>query len=307
MGEEFNLEKLRYHKIILMCDADVDGCHIRTLLLTFLYRQMKPLIEGGFVYIAQPPLYKVTRGKREEYIETESEMNGLILELGMEGLKFVKLKGRKEYASGPFKEILTILVELEKIAEVLRKRGVEFKVYIENVDQKFHKMPLYMVKVECKDHFVYDDKELAEMTQNGEEVQYIEIFEAEDIQGLQQRLSKYDLSIQDFLKRGSAKPLFLVEGEKDKNEFHSLSEVLHFVRGQATKGMHIQRYKGLGEMNPQQLWDTTMDPGRRTILKVALEDAVEVDKTFSILMGDEVEPRRQFIESFAHEVKNLDV
>ncbi len=323
VGEDFNLEKLRYHKIILMCDADVDGSHIRTLILTFLYRQMKPLIEGGFVYIAQPPLYKVTRGKREEYIETESEMNELILELGMEGLKFVKLKGKQEYSSGQFKEILSNLVELERIAEVMHKRGVEFPYFVVKYDDKSKKIPLYRVKVDGKDHFVYNDKELAGLTKEGEEAQYVEIFEAEDVLSLQQRLSKFNLSVREFPEKSESpstgiktdkksapetlKPLFGVESEKEKNEFYSLSEVLKFVRNQATKGMHIQRYKGLGEMNPQQLWETTMDPARRTILKISLEDAVEVDKTFTILMGDEVEPRRQFIESYAHEVKNLDI
>ncbi len=331
VGEDFNTEKLRYHKIILMCDADVDGSHIRTLLLTLLYRQMRPLIEGGFVYIAQPPLYKIQRGKREEYIETEQQMNNLILDLGMEdGLVLSKLKGKKTYNGTQLKEILAILVELEKIAEILHKRGLEFQEYVNNYDQKSHKMPIYMVKVEGKTHYVFSDKELAKLTEKDEEAQYVEIFEAEDLAEIQSKLDKFDLSVADFLKpeiketydlkndkekkkaknkKGEvdSKPLFMIEKEKDKSEFFSLKSVLNFVREQATKGLHIQRYKGLGEMNPRQLWETTMDPAKRTILQVTLEDAVEVDKTFNILMGDEVGPRREFIEKFAHEVKNLDI
>jgi DNA gyrase subunit B len=342
VGNEFNLEKLRYHKLILMCDADVDGSHIRTLLLTLLYRQMKPLIENGHVYIAQPPLYKVKRGKREEYIQTEEEMNSLILDLGTEGLKFTRVQGKKVFSGAQFKEILETLVDLEKISDMMHKRGVKLSEYIQSYDQKSHKMPKYMVKVDGHNQFVYDDKELAALTKDDEEAQFLEFFEADDLGTIEKNLNKAGLSVTEFIspdvytepevtgsakgkksskeagkgpKRKAAKaqgtampkPLFLIEEEKDRYELFSLQEALDFVRRQANKGIHVQRYKGLGEMNPQQLWETTMDPARRTILKVALDDVVAADKTFSILMGDEVNPRREFIETFAHEVKNLDV
>ena len=328
IGEEFNVEKLRYHKIIIMCDADVDGSHIRTLLLTLLYRQMQPLVDGGYVYIAQPPLYKISRGKREEYIETEDEMNKLILDLGTEGLKLTKIKGKNQYNSTQFKEIVKNLVDLERLTEIMRKRGVDFSEYIEKCNENTTKLPIYKVKVDGNTHFVYDDKELAELTKKDEEANYIEIFETEDILEIEKALKKLDLSIVDFYKivkssgsdkgKGEKKekrekgepvltPLYMIEDEKETFEFFCLKEILDYVRAQAHKGLHIQRYKGLGEMNPQQLWDTTMDPARRTILKVTLEDAVEVDKTFTMLMGDEVAPRREFIESNAHEVRNLDV
>lgn len=331
VGDEFNVEKLRYHKLIIMCDADVDGSHIRTLLLTLLYRHMQPLIENGHIYIAQPPLYKVSRGKREEYIETEEEMNELILDLGIEGLKFVKLEGKKEYNSGQFKDILGSLTELCHILDIMRKRGVDFKEFIQNYNKKSHKFPVYKVKVENITHYVFDDKELAKVIKDDENAIYTEIFEAEDILAIQKNFEKMGLSLSEFdkevlpkeydnagagskkkTKKGNKeesvmKPLFLIETEDDKHDFFCLKDVLEFVRQQAQKGMHIQRYKGLGEMNPQQLWETTMDPARRTILKVSLEDAVEVDKTFSMLMGDEVGPRREFIETNAHEVKDLDI
>ncbi len=330
VGNEFNAEKLRYHKIIIMCDADVDGSHIRTLLLTLLYRQMKPLIEQGYVYIAQPPLYKIHRGKREEYIETEEEMNKLILDLGTEGHKLTKLKGKQTYNANQFKEILEYLVQLERIIEIMRKRGVEYTEYIEKYDTKSHKFPVYKAKVDGVTHFVYDDKELSELTKKDEEANYIEIFETEEMIHIERKLKGFGLSVAEFYKQEIAspeteikgkkgskkkkkekeevlKPLFLIEGEEESHDFFSLKEILDFVRTQAQKGLHIQRYKGLGEMNPQQLWETTMDPSRRTILKVSIEDAVEVEKTFTMLMGDEVAPRREFIETNAHDVRNLDV
>ncbi len=327
ISDEFSLDKLRYHKIILMCDADVDGSHIRTLLLTLLYRQMRPLIESGHVFIAQPPLYKIKRGSREEYIETEKEMNEIIMDMGAEGLSFVRIKGKKSYTPSQFKDILGILAEIERTLEIIHKRGVNMEKFTSNYNEKTKKWPIYMVKVEGKTHFVYDDKELAELTKKEEEAQYVEIFETRDLISLRERLEKFGLEILHFQKpkeqapeikisKGKKKkiekqpvqnPLFCIQEDKEAHQFFSLEEVLEFVRNQATKGIHIQRYKGLGEMNPQQLWETTMDPARRTILKIALEDAVEADNTFSMLMGDEVAPRREFIETYAHEVKNLDV
>lgn len=324
VGEDFNVEKLRYHKIILMCDADVDGSHIRTLILTLLYRQMLPLIQNGHVYIAQPPLYKVTRGKREEYIQTEKEMNDLILDLGLDGVKLTNLAGKKTYNSTQLKEIMLLLVEAEHLCEILKRRNIDVQGILTQYDEKSKRFPKYIAKIKGKIEYVFDDKDLSELTKDDEESQYTEIFEAEELTEIQAKLSKYELQLQDYehhqdqapllakdkkeqVKSATLKPLFSVENDKDLHELFCLKEIAEFIRQQAKKGMHIQRYKGLGEMNPQQLWDTTMDPQRRTILKVALEDAVEVDKTFSVLMGDAVEPRRQFIEAYAHEVKNLDV
>jgi len=336
VGTEFNVEKLRYHKIIIMCDADVDGSHIRTLLLTLLYRQMRPLLDGGFVYIAQPPLYKIKLGKREEYIESDEEMNSLILDMGSEGIRLEKLQGKKQYNATQLKEILNIVADIERINKIFHRRGVSFEEYIANYNQKTKKMPVYVAKVEQETHYLFDDDELAKITKNKENVDYVEVFEHEDLQIIEESLSKLDLSLTMFTKieqkteyevKGAKKaksakketktkkdksepvlkPLFRIESEDDRHDYLSLQEVLTFVRNQASKGMYIQRYKGLGEMNPQQLWDTTMDPERRTLLQVTLEDAVEAERMFSMLMGDEVAPRREFIESNAHEVQNLDI
>ncbi len=325
VGEEFNIEKLRYHKIIIMCDADVDGSHIRTLLLTLFFRQFRALIEGGYVYIAQPPLYKVARGKREEYIETEKEMNALLLDLGTEGLKLTKIAGDKKYTTGQLKDIMMLLVELDKSFEKLAKKGIDVADYTARFDAKRKIFPRYIVKEDKAQLFMYDDKELAAATKNDEETEYIEIFESEDLERIRTELTGFGLDINEFEKEEEVKaetiiakdkekrkvktlkPRFQVENEKDLKECFSLHEVLDYIQDNAKKGMHIQRYKGLGEMNPQQLWDTTMDPDRRTLLQVALEDAVEADKTFTMLMGDEVAPRREFIETNAHMVKDLDI
>ncbi len=324
VGDDFNVEKLRYHKIIIMCDADVDGSHIRTLLLTLLYRQMRALIEKGYVYIAQPPLYKVKRGKREEYIETEEELTDLILDLGIEGLKLTRIKGKNTFNSAQLKDILGSLTELEHLIKVMHRRGIAFEDYIKEYDEKAQTLPMYMIKSDGNIRFIADDKELAEITKDAVDVKYIEIFEGQDVLAIQKKFEKLGLTLAEFVKpeipkeytqnksakkeKGEGlKPVFCVATENDEHEFYSLKEVLDFARSQANKGIHIQRYKGLGEMNPQQLWETTMDPVRRTILRVSLEDVVEVDKIFNVLMGDEVEPRRKFIETNAHEVKDLDI
>ncbi len=324
IGEEFDVAKLRYHKIVLMADADVDGSHIRTLLLTLLYRQMPKLIEGGYVYIAQPPLYKIKRGSREEYIETEQHMNELLLDLGREGNSLVLLKDKKEFTDNQFKDVLVLLVEMDKAGKNFEKKGVKFHNYLLSRHLKTKKLPIYQVKVDGKTHFIYSDKELAELKEKaGDESQanVLELLESAEIEELLQKIEKFgldlntysqDLASQD--KEGSkadtdkkVKYIYRVTNEKEKKELASLKEVLAYIKDQAAKGMHIQRYKGLGEMNPHQLWETTMDPEKRTMLKVVLEDAVETDKMFTVLMGDQVEPRRQFIEEHAHQVKNLDI
>ncbi|MFA4984558.1 MAG: DNA topoisomerase (ATP-hydrolyzing) subunit B [Candidatus Omnitrophota bacterium] len=323
VGEEFDITKLRYSKLILMADADIDGSHIRTLLLTLLYRQMPRLVVEGHVYIAQPPLYKIKRGQREEYIQTEQQLNELLLDLGREGHRFVRLKDKQVFSDNQFKDILFLLVELERFSRILEKRGVELSKYILFRNQKTKKMPIYRVKVEGKDHFIYSDKELARFTESlGKETEHdiMELFEAAEIDGILTKLEKLglvtesiypavqiDASVTTSKDSKKTKAPYRITNEKESKDLFSLKEVLGYVKEAASRGMHIQRYKGLGEMNPHQLWETTMDPDKRTILQVTLEDAVEADKMFTVLMGDQVEPRRQFIEDYAHQVKNLDI
>jgi len=323
VGEEFDISKLRYHKIMLMADADIDGSHIRTLLLTLLYRHMPKLVEAGYVYITQPPLYKIKRGQREEYIQTEQQMDELLLDLGREDHKLIRLKDKKGFTDNQFKELLKLLVELDKLGRYLDKKGVDFAEYLGFRHPKTKKMPIYRVKVEGKNLFVFSDKELAVLTeQEGKEVEQdvLQLFESQEIEEVIAKIEKLGFEIESYCssiivpKAGSAKErekklkaAYRITNDEETKEVFSLKEVLTYIKEVAAKGMHIQRYKGLGEMNPHQLWDTTMDPEKRTILQVALEDAVEADKMFTVLMGDQVEPRRQFIEDYAHQVKNLDI
>lgn len=323
VGDEFEISKLRYHKIVLLCDSDIDGSHIRTLLLTLLYRQLPQLIKDGYVYIAQAPLFKIKRGNREEYIQTEEQMNEMVLELGREGHRFIRLKDKQVFTDNQFQDLLHLLVELEKLGRILSKKGVQIAKYLQFRHQKTKKMPIYRVKVEGKDHFLYSDKELAIFTDKegkDTEQEVLELFEAPEIERVVAKIEKLGLDIATYVSEGPVqkdttgkdsakkpKAAYRITNEKEQQDLFTLQEALAYIKEVATKGMHIQRYKGLGEMNPQQLWETTMDPEKRTILKVTLEDAVETDKMFTVLMGDQVEPRRQFIEDYAHQVKNLDI
>jgi DNA gyrase subunit B len=322
VGEEFDVAKLRYHKIVLMADADVDGSHIRTLLLTLFFRQIPKLLEEGHIYIAQPPLYKIKRGQREEYIQTEQQMNDLLLDLGREGCQLMKLKDKQLFTDNQFKELLACLVELGRFEKLLGKKNVNFRRYLGCRNKKTGKLPVYRLVADGEEKFLYSDDELAELTGGGQEKDdendILEIFEAQDIEQIAARLDKLGLDINTYVREerkkeedkedaGKEKALFRISADSQHSDFSSLKALREHITAQATRGMHIQRYKGLGEMNPQQLWETTMDPEKRTMLKVALEDAVEADKIFTVLMGDQVDPRRQFIEDYAHQVKNLDV
>ena len=354
VGEEFNIDKLRYHKVILMCDADVDGSHIRTLLLTFFYRQLHGLVEKGHIYIAQPPLYKIKRGKREEYIQTEDDMNDLLLDLGSEGVTLTNLKNKSQYTDKKLKDILVALVDLEYLSKGIDKKGVKFSKYVTFRDRKTKKLPVYRVKVDDEYHFLYNDEELAKLSKANnkeknkakktspkekgkeerkeepkekdkepeKELDVLEFYEAHDLEAVVDKIEKMGLDISAYEKEetyetdaaGNKKedkkknpPILEINGDGVKQKLYSLKELLNYARGTGKKGMSIQRYKGLGEMNPHQLWETTMDPEERTVLKVTLEDAVSADEMFTVLMGDQVIPRRKFIEDHAREVRNLDI
>ncbi len=320
VGQEFDLSRLRYHKVVLMADADVDGNHIRTLMLTFFYRQMRPLIDAGHIYIAQPPLYKIKRGKREEYIETEAQLSRMLIELGAEGQALAHVKTKRTFKEKGLLDLLQLLSELEGVIRAIGRYRIDPATYFEHLDPK-KGAAQYVLRVEGKDHFLYDDAELAGLAKrhdlNLEElgrqsktasspVPFTEIFDAPEITGLCRKLAKWELSIHEYFPR-DGKPSFKLTGEKTERSFSGLRELLRAVEEEGRLGMTIQRYKGLGEMNPQQLWDTTMDPAKRTVLRVTMEDAVEAERIFTTLMGEDVEPRKQFIEEHALEVKNLDI
>jgi DNA gyrase subunit B len=345
---EFNIEKLRYNKIILMCDADVDGSHIRTLLLTFFYRQMRKLIELGHIYIAQPPLYKMKRGKREEYIQTEDKMNETLLEFGSDGIVLKRAKKKEAITGKEFHELLDLLQAMEDLDRSLYRKNIMLSRFLSAYD-KSKGYPQYLIR-NLEEHFetfLYSDKEKAAFDQKfgkkikavkeekGEEekaasktkapvtgkteegsseteeeeekeaYETIEIPEAHEFAKVEKRLTKYALDLKEFVSQEGQ--VFELASETKKTEVGSLAEVLTWVKKRGKEGMSIQRYKGLGEMNPHQLWETTMDPSTRTVLKVTLDDAVEADEMFTVLMGDQVEPRRQFIEKHAKTVRNLDI
>ena len=345
--EGFKLEKLRYHKLIIMADADVDGQHIRTLILTFFYRQMRALIEKGNVYIAQPPLYKVKKGKNEMYVETEEKMEAWLLNEGLGSVEITAINpanGKsKKLDKSELKDLVKIIADLESALRHLERKSMYLENFVAFYDKK--QLPLYRVEAsagnylffysdkewhEYRDQFVAKEKEkLLELkksekptAENGSEVSSnIEIDEEAlepDMQELWEmaRLSKIanqleslglDIRWYDIMRDEKTKPLFKAVSDKSEKEGYSLKDLIETVREAGRSGASIQRYKGLGEMNPDQLWETTMDPKRRKLLKVVLEDPADAELAFTTLMGDKVEPRRAFIERHAKEVKNLDV
>jgi DNA gyrase subunit B len=324
--DQFDIGKARYHKIIIMTDADVDGAHIRTLILTFFYRQMKELIENGYIYIAQPPLYKIKKGKREQYIDTEEELIELLTELGLEGIEVFQAGKKKEKITDKdLKKICDITAALHQIEINILNRGIEFASYLNGYDKKKKAFPCYYVQENEEHIYLYSDDDLAsfvkkkEKSKDGEvivsmkmqatsesnAVHVVEIIEVREIEKINKALEKFNISIQEYLDQ--EKELFecAVNGKKEK--IFSLRQLFETIRSNGREGLTLQRYKGLGEMNPEQLWETTMDPEKRRILKVTLDDVVEADETFTVLMGDNVEPRRQFIERYAKTVRNLDI
>ncbi|MFB0527791.1 MAG: DNA topoisomerase (ATP-hydrolyzing) subunit B [bacterium] len=329
--EEFDLTKARYHRIIIMTDADVDGAHIRTLLLTFFYRQMRLLIEKGYVYIAQPPLYRVKKGKQEMYLGDEDELNRYLLRQGMQGIRLFKLKDGKvilEYEEEKIKQILQGLMDLEGLLKKLGKKGITWENFLEL--NKSDRLPLYSI-VQAggkgslpKERYLYSEKELKnfrkELTEKekgnrknkalpGEErrPEVKELWELRRIKEILGNLEKTGLDISRYGKESAEQAINKIRCNGEELDVHSFGEMLEVVKNLGRKGVNIQRYKGLGEMNPTQLWDTTMDPKKRTLLQVQLEDAVEADRIFTALMGDKVEPRKNFIQAHAPEVRNLDI
>lgn len=331
--EDFNIEKLRYSKIIIMTDADVDGSHIRTLLLTFFYRQMTPLVEQGNIYIAQPPLYKVKKGKKEMYVETEDKLNKWLLAEGyadIEDVAVLKGKASKKLDVPELKNLVALLAEIESLFKKLARKGVAVDDYFKFA--KAAQFPLYRIDLETPPLYIYTEKEwkaykadyirlqqeklAAEMKADGEDVnpeslvselgpELKDLWEIAKINETAKKLDDFGFSMADYAPSNS--PIIRIKLSKDIVEASSLAQVPEEVRKIGTSGSSIQRYKGLGEMNPQQLWETTMDPKNRKLLQVRLEDTIEADRIFTTLMGDKVEPRRLFIEQHAHLVRNLDI
>ena len=330
----FNLEKLRYHKIIIMTDADVDGSHIRTLLLTFFYRHMPALIENGFVYIAQPPLFKVTRKKASRYIHSEKDMDEYLLKLGLSDIQ-IQLVGHSDTLS---KELLEELVKLIRDVEVfilsIEKKSIPFREFLQAKDEA-GRLPRFQVKLGEEEKLIYSEEEFVEVKLSYEALQrskhaetlasipieeqtvemqtfrvkgmpFVELYEKKTIDSLKTRLSQFNFTLDQYVI-ADGKLFDIIDEEGKYHPMYTLKEGIEFLRQNGRKGIEIQRYKGLGEMNADQLCDTTMDPQKRTLLHVTLPDAIAADHTFTMLMGEEVPPRRKFIEQHALSVKNLDI
>ncbi|MFH2069749.1 MAG: DNA topoisomerase (ATP-hydrolyzing) subunit B [Elusimicrobiota bacterium] len=315
--EEFDISKVRYHKIIIMTDADVDGSHIRTLLLTFFYRQMEALIKTGYIYIAQPPLYKIKKNKKEMYLDTEEQLEKFLLEGATSQIALSQLNGSKKiYRDKEIYAVSKDLIELDGLLKRLKKKNVLWDNYLEF--RKKGKIPLYRVETEEGVSFINSDKEWKEfksnyiakkkeMSEEGLGKNVRDLWELARVDAIVKRLEGVDFDISNYdIPR--EKPLYRIKTNGgDVYDLPNFLAVIDTIREIGKKESTIQRYKGLGEMNPEQLWETTMDPERRKFLQVRLEDAVSADRIFTTLMGDKVEPRRQFIEQNALEVKNLDI
>jgi len=295
-----------------MTDADIDGAHIRTLLLTFFYRQMLPLINEGYIYIAQPPLYKVKKDKKEMYLEIDEQLEKFLLE---EATREITLTYKnKSYSGKELYNILKDLVELDSLIKKLKKKKVTWEDYLQF--QKKKKLPLHRVETDEGVNFIYSDKEWKqfktkylqkekEITEEELGKNVKDLWELTRMNILTKKLENTGLELINY--DTVQKPVYRIKNtDKDVYDLYNFQQIINTVHDMARKNINIQRYKGLGEMNPEQLWETTMDPDNRKLLQVKLEDAVETERIFTTLMGDKVEPRRNFIETHALEVKNLD-
>ena len=313
-ADDFDIAKVRYHKIVLMTDADVDGAHIRTLLLTFFYRQMPQIIERGYLYIAQPPLFKVKKGRTEKYIQNEPELQGMLFELASDDI-VLTIKGQdvKGKALIPFLKKLT---SYEKLFEWFERRRKDVKVLRFMLGEGIDKLVLKdkaalaafleRLKAAIPDLTVgelYDDEEHegfgVALTRQNYRIKFdMTLFLSPEFRELE--------SLHGFIKDLGPAP-YKVTAKDGQKELQSATQLYTFIFESARKGLSIQRYKGLGEMNPQQLWETTMDATKRTLLQVTIEDSVQADEIFTILMGDQVEPRKDFIVKHALEARNIDI
>jgi DNA gyrase subunit B len=330
----FNVEKVRYHRIIIMTDADVDGSHIRTLLLTFLYRQMRGLIERGYVYIAQPPLYKIKRKKREQYIDNDEQLNRILLELGSEDVVLTRIKDQLVFDPAQIDKIVEALAALEKLGGGVTRYGAHLSEYLDQHEKETMALPRYIARIregnKESQEFLKDEHARAAFVQlhgldadlfeqpdantktpfSTRRITLHEIFESTEMAKLLKAIAATGLEINRFAATEESRYIVtenLGQKSETKTELRSPLEILTHIRSLGRKGLSIQRYKGLGEMNPKQLFETTMDPEKRRLLKVNIADAAKADALFTLLMGDEVPPRRQFIEDNALNVQYLDV
>ena len=332
--EGFNLEKLRYHRIIIMTDADVDGSHIRTLLLTFFYRHMPALVENNFIYIAQPPLYRVSRKKTSRYIHSEREMDEYLLELGLSDVQLQLSSQNRLLSYEELKQLTSLIIEVENFMLRVERKGIPFREFLSLKNEK-GLLPRFQLGLTAGPAFAYSEDEFVALRKDEEENQrkrheetlasipineiteemrtfklrrmpFMELYEPDFLHNLEEQLRHFGLALHHYMVADDAFFEVIEEGGK-AHPFYTMRELIEYLRSNGRKGIEIQRYKGLGEMNADQLWETTMDPLKRTLIRVTLPDAMAADHMFTMLMGEDVPPRRAFIEQHALSVKNLDI
>ncbi len=373
-SEEFDAAKVRYHRLIIMTDADVDGSHIRTLLLTLFFRQMKPLIEMGYVYIAMPPLYRVTRRKKSQYVESDEELDKLLLDMALEDIE-VETSAGEQITPRTLREIMEVVRETTRIGAALERHGISPSEYLRHKHPQTGELPLARVSVREMDgriteQYVYNDDEQAAAVEAAEErlgpplepmpevkknepppstqdnerekgneepeedetpteseaegstgeqgdsreafatshpaIEVVPIYEAKALKELEERLQPIGFSVSQVYADGDEE-LARVKHKDTSRPVENLMNMYDEIKRIGRQGLQIQRYKGLGEMNPDQLWETTMNPETRRMMCVTMEDAYAAERMFSLLMGDVVEPRRQYIENYAATVTDLDI
>ncbi len=324
--EEFDPDKLRYHRIIIMTDADVDGAHIRTLLLTFFYRQMGVLVERGHIYIAQPPLYKIKKGKQEQYLKDDADLDQYLLQTALDNASLFVSPDAPPLVGTALEALAQkhtmVMASVRRLSKRYDREVLEKLIYMPVVDEALladaPRLKQWLEELTGRinaERGISDQYEIGPIMENLEQQQAIRVIrkihgiESESKLPLEffdsgdyRRLANLGVELEGLLMEGA----YVKRGERTQEVF-SFSQVLAWLMDEAKRGQHIQRYKGLGEMNPEQLWDTTMNPEARRLLRVDIEDAVAADEIFTTLMGDNVEPRREFIETNALNVENLDI
>jgi DNA gyrase subunit B len=334
IGEEMDLSKRRYSKIVIMTDADVDGSHIRTLLLTFFYRQMYDLIKAGYIYVAQPPLFRVRHKKETYYVQTEEEMKAQLLEAGLTGAVFEPGDGRT-IAGKEMEQLCRTLAALEDSLLALERRGISLRGHAMRRDPVTGRLPMYHVFLGQQEHWFTNREQIdafvaaQEQAGGGEldladepggdsgeaaepriKLHIVELHEVRSINNQLAALRGMGFEIDSLFpqeRTGIEEPRYVLRRGESATGLDDLRGLLAAVRSAGEKGLQVTRFKGLGEMNAEELRETTLDPANRTLVQITMEDANAADDLFRILMGDKVEPRREFIEKHAMEARNLDV
>jgi len=344
--EDMDISKRRYGKIIVMTDADVDGSHIRTLLLTFLFRHMRELVQGGYVYIAQPPLFRVVQRKQTRYVQTQPRMMAELISLGMNGSRLVVKADNTPFAGELLQKLVSLVERMEQPLELLERRGIDIRYLLKFNASEKSRLPRYRVLYSDTERWFMERDEAeaflrslqppapATTTEATDDTapttadpapapaatseparptnaQLIDLHEIRTLNDVFAQLRDYGFFVADFTPPGlrNAEPVypFVIERDDDRVPLTSLRDLLEELRKLGKKGLVVTRFKGLGEMNSEELWDTSMDPEKRTLLQVRMEDAAAADEIFRVLMGDAVEPRREFIEKHALDVRELDI